>query len=202
MRRFILLAGLLVLGSCVLGATMFRDQIASAGGQRAKKTARRATPAPSPVVFTNGSAVSTGNTVKIDSNANSVKVTNTDSDGNVKVHEQGTANVNVTNSSLPIAQPAPVASGGYFANIPAADFAPVSVGTQTATALSIGMTAGVSTVIFRNGTINIAAAFVGPAVHGSAAVNLGLTRPITFDAIECVGSPSDDCQVDWTGASP
>jgi hypothetical protein len=100
MLRPIVLAGLFVVGACVLGTTVFRDQVASAGGQRTHRLARHTAQPPTPVAFTNGSGVSTGNTVKIDPTANGVNVTNTDGSGNVKVHEQGTANVSVTNSSL------------------------------------------------------------------------------------------------------
>jgi hypothetical protein len=88
MRRPILLAGVLLLGSCVLGATAFRDQVASAGG-RAEKA-----PPTVPVVFT-ASGVMVGNTVKIDPANNGVSIANTDINGNIKVHEQGTANVAV-----------------------------------------------------------------------------------------------------------
>jgi hypothetical protein len=68
MRRPILLAGVLLVVSCVLGATVFRDQVASAG------SSRRAGPPPTTVVFSNGLGTTTGNTVKIDPANNTVAV--------------------------------------------------------------------------------------------------------------------------------
>jgi len=63
MRRPIIFAGLLLIVSCVLGATAFRDQAANG--------AARAQP-PTPVSFTNTSGTSTGNTVKIDPASNAI----------------------------------------------------------------------------------------------------------------------------------
>jgi len=77
MRRLIILAGLLLIVSCVLGATAFRDQIASG--------AARAQP-PTPVSFTNSSGTGVGNTVKLDPANNGVTVTNS----SLSVQEQGT----------------------------------------------------------------------------------------------------------------
>src|SRR6266566_8158075 len=67
MRKAIIPALLLVLVSVVLGATVFREQVANAAATLM------------------------------------VRETNTDAQGNIKVHEQGIANVNVTNSSLTVA---------------------------------------------------------------------------------------------------
>jgi hypothetical protein len=67
-----------------------------------------------------------------------------DAQGNVKVHEQGTANVNVTNSSLSVAEPAPITAGGGARQVPTQTN--VRVGTTTATALSIRMTDGIQFV--------------------------------------------------------
>ena len=65
MRKTISMAFLLVLGG-VLGATIFRTQVAGASQPPA-----------------------------------SVREVNTDAAGNIKVHEQGTASVDITNTSLP-----------------------------------------------------------------------------------------------------
>jgi hypothetical protein len=75
MRKALIPAFLLVVAAIVLGSTLFREQLAQA-----------ATP------FTN---VIVGNTT---SNPVPVAVQNTDTSGNINVHEQGTANVNVTNT--------------------------------------------------------------------------------------------------------
>jgi hypothetical protein len=70
MRKALIPAFLLLLGSVVLGATVFRDDIARATGLAQTVSATIVSPL--------------------------------DAQGNVKVHEQGTANVNVTNTSVPV----------------------------------------------------------------------------------------------------
>jgi hypothetical protein len=72
MRRLIPLAGLLLIGSSLLGASVFSDPSASASAQRTHKAAQRTGSGPQSVVFTNGSGMSTGNTVKIDPANNGV----------------------------------------------------------------------------------------------------------------------------------
>lgn len=74
MRRPILLACVLLVVSSALGASVFRDEVASAGPQKVHKTTRRAGPPPTSVVFTNGLGTSTGNTIKIDPANNTVAV--------------------------------------------------------------------------------------------------------------------------------
>ena len=227
MRRPILVAGFLLLASCVLGATVFRDQVASAGGRRAHAAARRATPSPDPVVFTDGTGVSTGNTVKIDpaNNAisgtvglsasanmvtvgntpsvkvdpsgNTVTVGNQDSNGNVKVHEQGTANVNVTNSSLPVAPPNPVTGGGGTEFV---GFGGTNAISGTATFFSIHLDAGIGAVLFEDGG-NLVGGFLGPNNGGVSDINTPLSRPVSFDHIKCPGI-SGVCTVTWFGNSP
>ncbi len=82
MRRQTIIAALLIVGvGVVLGATVFRADIAQATGLAQAVTVAN-TPLP-------------------------VREQNLDGNGNIKVHEQGTANVNVTNSSLSVAPPAP-----------------------------------------------------------------------------------------------
>jgi hypothetical protein len=78
MRKALIPAFLLMLGSVVLGATVLREPIAKAASP-----------------FTN---VFVANTA---SNPVPVRDVNTDSSGNIKVHEQGTANVNVVDNREP-----------------------------------------------------------------------------------------------------
>ena len=78
MRKALVVA-LLLVGSAALGATVLREPLAQAASP-----------------FTN---VIVGNT---STNPVPVAEQNLDGNGNVKVHEQGTANVNVTNSSVPV----------------------------------------------------------------------------------------------------
>jgi hypothetical protein len=79
MRKALILAVALVLGSTVLGATVLREPIANAASP-----------------FMN---VIIGNDT---TNPVPVKEQATDGSGNLKVHEQGTANVNVTNSQITV----------------------------------------------------------------------------------------------------
>jgi hypothetical protein len=167
-------------GAVVVGATVFGGSIAGADNP-----------------FTN---VIIGNTT---TNPVPVAVQNTDGAGNLKVHEQGTANVNVTNASLPVtmAQPAPISAGGGSTLVPAQSFH--VVGVQTASALVIHMTAGVARLELDSGGGGVAASFQGPAGGGTDTTSLALSRPITFDAVLCAGgSPSSDlCTVSWIGNS-
>jgi len=79
MRKALIPAFLLVLGSMVLGATVLREPIA------------HATSPFQPVIVGNDTA-----------HPVPTREQNLDAGGNVKVHEQGTADVNVTNSALQI----------------------------------------------------------------------------------------------------
>ncbi len=79
MRKAVVLGVLVFCGSAVLGATVLRQPLAEAASP-----------------FT---AVIIGNT---SSNPVPVKDQNLDGNGNLKVHEQGTASVNVANASLPV----------------------------------------------------------------------------------------------------
>jgi hypothetical protein len=79
MRKALIPAFLLILGALVLSVTVFGEPLAGAS-----------------IPFSN---VIVGNTT---TNPVPVDVQNTDAAGNLKVHEQGTANVDVTNSSLPV----------------------------------------------------------------------------------------------------
>jgi hypothetical protein len=124
-----------------------------------------------------------------------------DAQGNVKVHEQGTANVNVTNSSLSVAEPAPITAGGGARQVPTQTN--VRVGTTTATALSIRMTDGIQFVALNDeAVLGTPVEFFGPALGGNASVVLTLAHPVRFDAIFCTGATlgsGDYCSVSWVG---
>jgi hypothetical protein len=134
----------------------------------------------------------------------SVSEQNTDANGNIKVHEQGTANVNVTNTNLSIGQPAPVTGGVTQTPVvivsPATDTLFATL--QTATGLSITMPVGTTDIAFFDGP-NEVAGFLGPGVGGSSVINIALTRPIAFDRVDCNAGPSGpSCFFTWTGATP
>jgi hypothetical protein len=124
-----------------------------------------------------------------------------DDKGNVAVHEQGTADVNVTGGNLAIAREAPIARGGSAVVIATGSTYSVSQ-PAVATALSIHMQSEVTnlTVLTKEG---IAATFMGPrGDFGNSSIVLALTRPITFDGLFCNGSPGGNCTVSWVGAEP
>jgi hypothetical protein len=158
---------LLVCVGIALGATVFRTDIAQATGldKAAQNVIVKNTPA----------------------EAVPVKEQNLDGDGNMKVHEQGTANVKVTNSSLTVASPAPVTDGAIVVGIPC----PTGFnfgGSVVASALTFHLSAGVERVTLRTGNNSIAYTAVGPGLGGPADIDLALDRPISFDTIECTGS--------------
>jgi hypothetical protein len=129
---------------------------------------------------------------------------NVDANGNVKVHEQGTADVNVTNSSLSIAPAAPITSGGFSSSLSTGvSCHPLGV-DEIATALSIKLSSGVESVLLGNGggsCSGFAALFAGPATGGNDSIVLTLARPIKFNEIGCIGA-SGFCSVSWVGGSP
>jgi hypothetical protein len=125
-----------------------------------------------------------------------------DGQGNVKVHEQGTANVNVTNGSLNVASPTPITDGGNA--VTGGGLFNYS-SPVTASALSIHMSDTVDFVSFTltgNG-FQQAALFYGPGNGGNASIVLALDRPIKFNRITCVGADTTAvCSVSWAGTSP
>jgi len=123
-----------------------------------------------------------------------------DSNGNVAVHEQGTANVNVTNSSLSVAPAAPITAGGRFVGVGAGSTFDLDSPT-TASALNITLSGDVSGfVLFYQS--DAVAVFDGPADGlGHSNIDLALTRPIRFDSVRCVGT-SGFCSVGSIGAEP
>lgn len=174
MRKALIPAFLLVLGSVILGATVLREPLAKA-----------ATP------FTN---VIVGNT----------------SSNPVPVDEQGTADVKVTNSSLPVnvtnsslnvAQQPPITGGGSDAAVGEGDTNSF-FGTVTASAIDIHMAATAQDVELANNGSPVAE-FYGPASGGSSDIALALVRPITFDSLRCLGPNGGDlCSVGWVGNGP
>ena len=115
-----------------------------------------------------------------------VFVTN-DASHPVPVHEQGTASVNVTNGSLPVAPQAPISDGSFAQETSCGS--PVNVGTLTASALSIHMDDTITFVKLESGGApNVAARFYGPALGGNASIVLALSRPVTFTQVACGGS--------------
>jgi hypothetical protein len=164
MRRQAGIGALLLVGVGVaLGATVFRADIAQATGLAQSVTVNNAASDPVPV-----------------------REQNLDGGGNIKVHEQGTANVNVTNSSLTIAAQAPITGGAIHWDLPCPSG--FKFGTVVASALTFHLSAGVEDVELRTGTSSVAYTAVGPALGGPADINLALDRPISFDTIECTGS--------------
>jgi hypothetical protein len=127
----------------------------------------------------------------------------TDANGNIKVHEQGTANVNVTNASLPVASQPPITSGGAAYAI---GNGATLVASNTASALSLHLGPNVNEIKFNlvsDTTNEVVADFVGPAIGGKADVDLALDRPIKFNRVQCFGSgPGSQCSISLVGASP
>jgi hypothetical protein len=184
MRKALVLGiALLVTSVVVLGGTVLRPQVAAVASSISN------------VFVTNDS-----------SHPVPVREQNTDANGNIKVHEQGTANVNVTNNSLTVTPPTPVIDGGgalgFFGN----NALQTGRGTVTATALTIHMTSGVHDMILWNGGVGgkAVAEFLGPANNfGNDSIVLDLAQPIAFDTVQCEDdSSSDSCGVSWVGAKP
>jgi hypothetical protein len=167
MKKALVPALLLVLGSVVLGATVFRAPLATAAGG-----------VPSMFVANDNQ------------HALPVEEQNLDTNGNLKVHEQGTADVNVTNASLTVAPPRPVTGGGRQLQI----FCP-SVSTFSeaivASALQIAWVGGGATTVQLSLGGTVVALFVGPGISSdTSSLVFPLTRPIAFNEIECSGADS------------
>ena len=171
MRKAVFVAFLLMLGSAVLGATVLHEPFAWA-----------ATP------FQN------------------VIVANTD-DMPVPVKQQGsialtgTADVNVTNSSLSVTPQPPVTEGGNFFQADGGQTA--NFGSDlTASALMVTFTAAAFSVSLRNDGQTVAF-FFGPAsVTGNRSYQLALNRPVSFDSVACTGPASETCGISWVGNKP
>jgi hypothetical protein len=176
MRRQAIIGALVLIGlGVVLGGTVLRDQVASA-----RSLAQS-------VVVSNTSA-----------QAVPVREQNLDTNNDVKVHEQGTADVNVTNSSLTVAPQDPVTDGG-FAQImnggDTADFVP-----STVSALSIHLSSAATGFTLSRGSGTVAV-FLGPADEGNSQIELAFNRPITFDRAFC-GGVGAECSISAVGNTP
>lgn len=188
MRQRAVIGALLLIGAGVaLGATVFRADIAQATGL--------------------AQAVTIDNTP---ANAVPVREQNRDGSGNIKVHEQGTANVNVTNSALSVTAP-PVNDGGGLLRLVGNNDVNFPFNTM-ASALMIHLTDGVAIMTLRycsqlpcgsGGQDGIVASFDGPYAFGRATFDLALTRPIRFNNMRCLAlSSSDTCSLGWIGNEP
>jgi hypothetical protein len=178
MKKAIIPAFLLVLGSTVLGATVLQERLAWAAP-------------PLPSVFVANDAASPV----------PVREQNVDADGNLKVHEQGTADVNVTNGNLNVTpRPDPVTGGGGSYTALACP-GEVELGTNIiASALQVvWLDATGSLVKLYRGQSQIADIH-GPLATGERHVVLPLTRPIAFDRFICYGS--SDLTISWVGNNP
>jgi hypothetical protein len=118
MGKVLIAAFLLILASAVLGATALREPLAWAA------------PPITSVFVTNDEA-----------SPIPAREQNLDANGNIKIHEQGTANVNVTNASLPVAPLEPVTGGGGARTITCPGSIPVG-DTVTASSLQISWPPG------------------------------------------------------------
>ena len=126
-----------------------------------------------------------------------------DTNGNVRVHEQGTADVNVTNTDLAVhgtvgvSAPDPISSGAREAGAVGGASFKLNGGTQTASVISVDMGPGITGFRFYTDGGGFAAAFQGPGAGGQAHILLPLPRPISFDSIACLGDGNDLCHVTW-----
>jgi hypothetical protein len=127
-----------------------------------------------------------------------------DANGNVKTHEQGTADVNVTNTDLAVhgavsvSTPSPISSGAREASADGGvSFKLSGIGTQTASVISVDMTPGATGFELYTDGGGIAAAFEGPGAGGQAHILIPLPRPISFDSIACFGGGNELCHFEW-----
>ena len=153
MKKALIPAFLLVLGSTFLGATVLQEQVAWAA-----------------------------------QSVNATIIGPLDADGNVKVHEQGTADVNVTNASLSVAPPRPVTAGGRTLGIgcPSQSTQPEPI---VASALQIAWIGGGATTVELSLGGSLVTRFVGPGISGdTSSLVFSLDRPIAFNKIECFGT--------------
>lgn len=120
----------------------------------------------------------------------------------VPVRQQGTADVNVTNtadvhvanSSLTVAPPAAVTGGGQRLQVDASQTVNLG-GALTASAVVVQFRNGATEIIFRrNG--GMVARFPGPGP-----LVLPLSQPISFDAVQCSGPDGSSCDFGWAGSA-
>jgi hypothetical protein len=126
-----------------------------------------------------------------------------DANGNVQVHEQGTADVNVTNTDLgvhgtvSVSTPSPISSGAREAGIQGGTDSKNSEGTRTVSVINADLTPGITGFRLYTAGGGIAAAFLGPGEGGQAHLLIPLPRPISFDSIACFGPGTDECHFDF-----
>jgi hypothetical protein len=182
MRKPLVLGiALLVTSVVVLGSTVFRQQVADASSLLN-------------VFVTNDS-----------SHPVPVREQNTDANGNIKVHEQSTANINVTNTSaIPVHE-----QGTANASITAfpqattvhEDGAQLSGGSQkvdtfaTINASTIVLMAAESTADFEVAAPTGFVEFFEIVPSGST-VTIPLNETVPVD--EIIAGCNSDCRVDWT----
>ena len=183
MRKAVFVAFLLMLGSMVLGATVLREPFAWAATPFQNVIVANDASAPVPV---------TGQLSVQQQGTADVRVTN----ASVPVQQQGTADVRVTNSSLTVAPQAPIT--GIGRGIGTSAGGSVGVVDSTATAISLTMADGVTAAEIRWRGTNVAF-FYGPAFGGERSVVLALSQPIRIDELVCSGS-SGACRLGWVGA--
>src|SRR5262245_1516266 len=119
----------------------------------------------------------------------------------VPVKQQGTANVNVTNSGIPVTPQAPISGGGQSFQAEGGHTAMLAA-TETASALMVTLTANAHEVDLTDGG-EIVARFIGPSsVVGNRSYQLALSRPVSFDEIHCIGPDTETCGVSWIGNEP
>jgi hypothetical protein len=175
MKKAIIPAFMLVLASTVLGATVLREPLAWAA------------PPITSVFVTND-----------ESTAIPAREQNLDTHENIKVHEQGTADVNVTNT-VSVSPPAAIEGGGgrISASCPGMTVAPAPI---TASALQIerSTTAGTDVQLLL-GESRIASFF--SFSNDERHVVLPLTRPVRFDRVSCSGLGTV-VVVNWVGNEP
>ncbi len=126
-----------------------------------------------------------------------------DANGNVAVHEQGTADVNVTNTDLGVhgtvgvSTPNPISSGARQAGIEGGVDSKNTDGTRTVSVINADLTPGITGFRLYTAGGGIAAAFLGPGAGGQAHLLIPLPRPISFDSIACFGPSTDLCHFDF-----
>ena len=180
MGKALIPAFLLVVAAIVLGSTLFREQVA-----------RAATP------FTN---VIVGNT---STNPVPVTVQNTETNGNIKVHEQGTANVNVTNSSVAVTPPGSVSqvcksnsavSDSLWVVKNDLDQHSICSGDFYVTNITVaGFDSNAATIEFRYQG-NVVLNLLSSPFHGSDSYQLDLTHSLHVDDVEVYCSAVNPCQ--------
>jgi hypothetical protein len=162
----------LVLVGVVLGATVFRADIAQATGLSQSVTVENTAANPVPV-----------------------REQNLDRAGNIAVHEQGTAHVQVENTSLAVAPQAATRSVSEPVSAAASDVHQVSFPAIQASLITIrGLTGAADHVTFRHGADTILY-FIG--FEAGDQIVLPLTQPVTVSSflIACVAAA--DCAAEF-----